>query len=165
MYQLYILVAICPLKFKRDPGMTERRAKHLRELGVELTALLVASRAVTAASAERFHPQLQPAAYQIAMTLSVRGSAKGSQLAELLDMDKSAVSRLLKSLCDLGLVQSGIDVDDRRSMIYRLTEEGRTRVEASIADKADAFYSRIKEWSDSELSQFAGLLRKFNLNG
>jgi DNA-binding MarR family transcriptional regulator len=142
--------------------MDKARVEHLKELGLELNALLAASRAITTASAERFHPKLQPAAYQIAMILSARGSAKGSQLSELLDMDKSAVSRLLKSLCDLGLTESATDPNDRRSTIYRLTVDGISRVEASIELKAGAFYSRTDGWSDSELTQFKGLLRKFN---
>lgn len=142
--------------------MEKARAEHLRELGLELNALLAASRAHTAASAERFHPKLQPAAYQIATILSARGSATGRQLSEQLDMDKSAVSRLLKSLCDLGLTESVTDPDDRRSTIYRLTQEGRLRLEASIEVKAGAFHSRTDGWSESELIQFTGLLRKFN---
>ncbi|MGF9567697.1 winged helix DNA-binding protein [Neorhizobium sp. BT27B] len=142
--------------------MEKERSEHLRKLGLELNALLAASRALTAASAERFHPKLQPAAYQIATILSARGSATGRQLSEQLDMDKSAVSRLLKSLCDLELTESASDPDDRRSAIYRLTQEGRLRLEASIEVKAGAFHSRTDGWSEAELIQFTGLLRKFN---
>lgn len=142
--------------------MEKQRIEHIKALGRELNALLAASRAITSASAERFHQQIQPAAYQIAMILSARGSAKGSRLSELLDMDKSALSRLLKSLCDLGLTEPATDPGDRRSTIYRLTQEGQTRIEASIEVKAGAFYSRTDGWSDAELSQFTQLLRKFN---
>ncbi|OCJ62958.1 hypothetical protein A6U97_15860 [Agrobacterium tumefaciens] len=142
--------------------MEKTRVEHLRELGLQLNALLAASRAVTAASAARFHPKLQPAAFQIATILSARGSATGRQLSEQLDMDKSAVSRLLKSLCDLGLTESATDPDDRRSAIYRLTQEGRLRLEASTEVKVGAFQSRTDGWSEAELIQFTGLLRKFN---
>ncbi|MFK4771665.1 MarR family winged helix-turn-helix transcriptional regulator [Rhizobium sp. ZW T2_16] len=142
--------------------MKKTRIEHLRELGLELNALLAASRAITAASAERFHPKLQPAAFQIATILSARGSATGRQLSEQLYMDKSAVSRLLKSLCDLGLTESVTDPDDRRSTIYRLTQEGRSRLEASITVKVGAFHARTDGWSEAELIQFTGLLRKFN---
>ncbi|WP_129567353.1 MarR family winged helix-turn-helix transcriptional regulator [Agrobacterium sp. CFBP2214] len=142
--------------------MEKQRTRHLKELGHELNALLAASRAITSASAERFHPQIQPAAYQIAMVLSMLGAARGSQLSQLLETDKSAISRLLKSLCDLGLAEPVTDPDDRRSTIYRLTQEGQSRVEASIEVKIGAFYSRTEGWSDAELSQLTELLRKFN---
>ncbi|WP_332302800.1 MarR family winged helix-turn-helix transcriptional regulator [Rhizobium sp. GR12] len=142
--------------------MEKARVEHLKGLGVELNALFAASRAITAASAELFHPKLQPAAYQIATILSARGSATGREVSEQLDMDKSAVSRLLKSLCDLGLTESATDPNDRRSAIYQLTKEGRLRLEASIEVKAGAFYSRTDGWSDAELVQFKELLRKFN---
>ena len=137
-------------------------AKLLADLGGELSALLVASRAVTAASAARFHPSLQQAAYQLAVAISAKGSAKAGQLAELLDMDKSAVSRLAKSLCERGLAQSSADPDDKRSTIYSLTDEGLEKLRASNGIKSDAFYERLDGWSDADLVQFTSLLRKFN---
>jgi len=69
---------------------------------------------------------------------------------------------LLKSLCDLGLAEPVTDPGDLRSTIYRLTKEGRSRIEASIEVKTGAFYSRTEGWSDADLNQFTELLRKFN---
>ncbi|WP_164901689.1 MarR family winged helix-turn-helix transcriptional regulator [Neorhizobium lilium] len=134
----------------------------MADLGGEISALLVASRALSAASAARFHPSVQPAAYQLAVAISAKGSAKAGQLAELLDMDKSAISRLAKSLCEYGLAQSSPDPVDKRSTIYSLTNEGRERLKASNTAKAGAFFGRLEGWSEDELAQFISLLRKFN---
>jgi DNA-binding MarR family transcriptional regulator len=142
--------------------MRKDHKELLTELGAELSALLVASRAVMTASAKRFHPTLQPAAYQLAIALSVHGSLKSGQLAELLDMDKSAISRLAKSLCENGLAQQRIDPEDGRGIVYDLTDEGWSRIQASRAVKSDAFFSRMETWTDTELLQFITLLRKFN---
>lgn len=142
--------------------MKKNRSALLLALGGELNTLLAASRALTATSAERFDPFLQPAAYQLAITLSAHGPAKAGQLAQWLDMDKSAISRLAKALCGNGLAQSAVDPDDGRGTLYNLTDEGRRRVEASMVIKSDAFYSRLEEWRDEELAQFIELLWKFN---
>jgi DNA-binding MarR family transcriptional regulator len=130
-------------------------------LGAELNALLVAFRTVTATSAARFQPDLQPAAFQIAMTLS-RGPAKAGRLAKQLGMDKSAVSRLAKSLCDSGLATASADPNDGRGIVYSLTDDGIERLHAANAIKSDVYFSRIEGWSDGELARFTNLLRKFN---
>lgn len=144
--------------------MAKKRAELATELGRELNTLLVASRAVMAASAEQFHPDIQPAAYQLAVMLSGQGPTKAGRLVELLGMDKSAVSRLTKSLCDNGLADTSVDSGDRRAIVYSLTEDGEKRVQAANSIKSDAFYSRLKRWSDTELLQLINLLRKFNRN-
>jgi DNA-binding MarR family transcriptional regulator len=142
--------------------MRKKYAELVTKLGGELNTLLVASRAVMASSAARFHPSLPPAAYQIAVTLSGYGSARASGLADTLGMDKSAVSRLAKSLGDKGLVEALVDPDDGRGVIYSLTDEGRHRIQVASSVKSDAFFSRVEGWSDAELVRFIALLKKFN---
>jgi DNA-binding MarR family transcriptional regulator len=77
-------------------------------------------------------------------------------------MDKSAISRLAKSLCDKGLAHSSADPDDGRAIVYSLTELGRSGIAGANSVKSEAFFSRVEEWSDAELTSFIGLLRKFN---
>lgn len=141
--------------------MDRNNSELMVALGAELNALMVAFRSVMATSAARFHPDLQPAAFQIAMTLSSRG-AKAGRLAEQLGMDKSAVSRLVKSLCDKGLAVASADPDDGRGIVYSLTKEGFARLGAANDIKSHAYFSRIEGWSDGELAEFTALLRKFN---
>jgi DNA-binding MarR family transcriptional regulator len=144
--------------------MSKTHTELAAELGSELNALLVASRTVMAASAARFHPDLQPAAYQLAAVLAGQGSTKAGRLAERLGMDKSAVSRLAKSLCDKGLAHASTDPDDGRAIVYSLTDAGRNGIQAANAVKSDAFFSRVDGWSDAELTLFIGFLGKFNRN-
>jgi DNA-binding MarR family transcriptional regulator len=134
----------------------------LAELGSELNTLLAASRAVVAKSAARFHSRLQPAAYQVALILMSSGPLSGGRIAEQLGMDKSAVSRLAKSLADNALIEASPDPEDGRSTVYRLTNEGCERIRAGSQIKADAFFSRVENWSETDLAQFVHLLRRFN---
>lgn len=142
--------------------MGRRHAALVGELGDELSALLAASRAVMAASAARFHPDLQPAAYQLAAALARHGPSKAGRLAELLGMDKSAVSRLAKSLSEHRLVKAMADPDDGRGTVYRLTDAGDRRLQAADAIKAEMFLARLAHWDDAELAQLVALLGKFN---
>jgi DNA-binding MarR family transcriptional regulator len=142
--------------------MTIGREDLTRELGAELSILLAAGRSVLSTSTTLFHPDIQPAAYQLAATLYGHGPAKAGRLAELLGMDKSAVSRLAKSLCDNGLAQASADPEDGRAILYSLTDGGHERMRAASAAKSNAFFSRLAGWSDTELAQFSKLLRKFN---
>jgi DNA-binding MarR family transcriptional regulator len=141
--------------------MSKTRTELTTELGSELNGLLVASRTVMAASAARFHPDLQPAAYQLAAMLAGQGPTKAGRLAERLGMDKSAVSRLAKSLCEKGLAQASTDPDDGRAIVYALTDAGRDGIQAANAVKSHSFFSRVEGWSDAELTLFIDLLRKF----
>lgn len=132
-------------------------------LGGELNTLLVAFRAVMARAATRFHPDLQPAAFQLAVALSGRGgAAKAGRLADQLGMDKSAVSRLAKALCDKGLASAHADPDDGRGIVYALTAEGIARVQAANAIKSTAYASRLEGWSGDDVARFTALLAKFN---
>ncbi|MCC5083034.1 MarR family winged helix-turn-helix transcriptional regulator [Xanthomonas campestris] len=138
-----------------------KREKLVRQIGEELNVLLATSRAVMAASSAAFDPDMQPAAYRVAVVISLQGSASASQLVQRLEMDKSAISRLTKSLCDRGLVTSSADPLDGRGTLYALTPEGAARVASAAAVKATAFYSRLEGWREEELALFSGLLRKF----
>ncbi|QNH22123.1 MarR family protein [Xanthomonas sp. GW] len=142
--------------------MGRRHVALVGELGSELSALLAASRAVMAAAATRFHPDLQPAAYQVAAALARHGPTKAGRLAEMLGMDKSAVSRLAKSLSARRLVEAVVDPDDGRGTVYRLTDAGDRRLQAADTVKSEAFLARVEHWSDVELAQLVGLLEKFN---
>ncbi|WP_034160992.1 MarR family winged helix-turn-helix transcriptional regulator [Sphingomonas sp. ERG5] len=142
--------------------MDPNRSDVIAALGGELNALLAAFRAIMAGSAAQFHADLQPAAYQIAVTLAARGASKAGTLAEKLGMDKSAVSRLAKSLCGAGLAAASPDPEDGRGVLYSLTDEGADRVRVANLVKSDAYFARIEGWSDEELSQFVISLRKFN---
>lgn len=142
--------------------MDHHRSDITKELGSELNALLVTFRATMNSSAAQFHADLQPAAYQIAVMLAARGASKAGALSETLGMDKSAVSRLAKSLCGLGLAAASPDPEDGRGVLYRLTDQGADRVRLARHVKSEAYFARIEGWSDRELAQFVALLRKFN---
>ena len=131
-------------------------------LGEQLSALISASRALTAEAASRFHPELQPAAYYVASWLAAYGPANAGAVADGVAMDKSAVSRLTRGLIDFGFVERRPDPEDGRGTVLGLTRLGRARVGASTEKKGALFFDRIEGWSDDDLAAFLALLRRFN---
>ncbi|GAA3317586.1 MarR family winged helix-turn-helix transcriptional regulator [Arthrobacter ramosus] len=131
-------------------------------LGVELNALLSASRALTERSAAAFHPALQPAAFHLARWLYAYGPAKPSTLAEAVAMDRSSTSSLIGRMKDLKLLESTPDPDDKRAVIIALTPAGEAQVRKALDVRGTTFFERTAHWSTDDLHTFTALLHAFN---
>ena len=81
----------------------------LVEFQGHLNLLFARARTQWKESAAQIDPQLQPAGYKLLMFIARVGTASAHQLAETFDMDKSVVSRQVRMLEDLGLLQSRAD--------------------------------------------------------
>ena len=143
-----------------EPSDAARREAELA-LGVELNALLSASRALTERTAAVFHPGLQPAAFHLARWLFAYGPANPSALAEAVAMDRSSTSSLIGRMKALGLVESTPDLADRRAVKVSLTTAGRSAVEEALDLRGAAFRERLDGWPLADLERFTALLRAF----
>ena len=144
-----------------DPFSSRRRQLELA-LGVELNALLSASRALDVRTAAAFHPDLQPAAFHLARWLYAYGPAKPSTLAEAVGMDRSSTSSLIGKMKRVGLVASTPDVADKRGVIVSLTQIGEARVIEALGVRSSAFFKRTHDWPLEDLQRFTTLLKEFN---
>lgn len=131
-------------------------------LGLEINALLGASRALTERSAAAFHEDLRPAAFHIARWLYAYGPAKPSAVAEAVAMDRSSTSALLKRMTSLGLTQSSRTLEDGRAVLVSLTPSGRAQVERALALRQDELERRVEGWSAADLDALVSLLHRFN---
>jgi DNA-binding MarR family transcriptional regulator len=143
------------------PAGSGRREFELA-LGVELNALLSASRALDVRTAAAFHPDLQPAAFHLARWLYAYGPAKPSTLAEAVGMDRSSTSRLIGRLKRLALVDSSPDPADKRGVVVSLTRTGNARVAEALGVRGSAFFNRTRDWPLEDLQRLTTLLREFN---
>ena len=139
----------------------ERREAGLA-LGVEINALLSASRALTERTAAAFHPDLQPAAFHLARWLYAYGPANPSTLAAAVAMDRSSTSSLIGRMKALGLVQSAPDPADRRAVKISLTTAGTERVVEALDLRGTSFFARTKDWAVEDIRLFTALLNAFN---
>jgi DNA-binding MarR family transcriptional regulator len=72
----------------------------------------------------------------------LRGQTSITELASLLELDKSTLSRTVDGMCRAGLLNRDPDPTSRRQQVISLTEKGREKA-ASINRLCDASYTRL----------------------
>jgi len=75
-----------------------------------------------------------------------------NELAELLGLDKSTMSRTINNLVDSGLAQRELHPDDRRYISIKLTDEGQ-EIYKNIETSQDEYYNIIFSSSNNSIAQ------------
>ncbi|MDX6218938.1 MAG: hypothetical protein QOJ48_619 [Frankiales bacterium] len=92
--------------------------------------------------------------------LQAHGPLRLADLAGLLDVDPSNLSRTVTALVDAGLVARSEDGGDRRARVLSLTAPGRKVGARLRAEWAAALGARLSGWSDKELAGAAAVLSR-----
>jgi DNA-binding MarR family transcriptional regulator len=79
--------------------------------------------------AHEIHPDLDAAGYVALVQIRSRAPIRAAQLVELLAIDKGAISRQVRLLLDLNLIDRVADPNDSRASLLIPTEEGMRRVD------------------------------------
>jgi DNA-binding MarR family transcriptional regulator len=143
-------------------GPRDPRTALVGEVGAQLSRFLAAARAHTTEAANRFHPDLPPAAFHVARWLLAFGPSRTGDIADGVAMDRSAASRLIDALRAARLVRVDIDPSDRRANSVRLTPAGHRHVARALQWKTGVFHDRLATWNERDLENLARLLAKFN---
>jgi DNA-binding MarR family transcriptional regulator len=128
----------------------------------ELIRLTRNTRATTRRSAIALDARLEPAGYLIRATIVTKGSVRARELATAHGMDKATVSRQVRSLHELGLIERTTDPDDARAQLLRPSPEGRDRYIAVRDANVTRTRTSLENWSEQELLAFATLLGRYN---
>ena len=112
--------------------------------------------------AEEVHAELRGVGMMILQTIIRRGSITATEISQLMDMDKSVISRQVAQLRELGLIEATPDEADRRVMRLSATTESAAITEALRSKTADAYHERFTDWSEEDLETLHQLLRRFN---
>jgi len=104
------------------------------------------------------HPDLQPLGYQVLTSIASGKATSAGAIIEPLQTDKSAVSRQVRQLEELGLVESIPDPDDRRARRLVATDLARERIAIARARYEGRIGERLREWSAADLDHFVSLL-------
>ncbi len=129
---------------------------------MELATLFASARDMRRRAAASIDPCLQPAAYGLLRLLLTHGSMRASVMAELLGVDRSAVSRLLQSLEGLGLTERHPDEVDGRAHLVGLSPLGEQRMRALRTEQQAILREAFRDWTPEDIDRFAGLLGQFN---
>ncbi len=98
--------------------------------------------------------------WKILATLNRHPNISAANAGEKTAMDKVAVSRAIKGLCDKGLVHKIFSKEDRRRSVLNMTEEGEaiySRIEPLVTEYENSLLAIL---NSQELSQLDHLLDK-----
>ena len=125
----------------------------------ELNMLFSRIRTVWKESAQQVHPDLQPAGYKLLSAITRLGTTNAHVLAETFEMDKSVVSRQIRMLEDLGLVETRIDERDGRVRVLVATPKAFELVQSVRDRNQQRLRDVLVGRPEAELRSFAALLR------
>jgi DNA-binding MarR family transcriptional regulator len=128
----------------------------------ELGVLLRRARALSGGMMREVHPDLDPAAYGLLVGLRECAPARPSDLADYFRVGKATMSRQLKVLEELGLIERQPDPGDRRAHLFDLTAEGRCRMDAVSAARQETFHELLAAWPEEDVRVLATMLARFN---
>lgn len=89
------------------------------------------------------------------------GGVRPSQVADRLEVHRSAVTHQLRTLTRAGYIAAAPDPADRRASILTLTDAGRETVDRLTRQGEARFASFVADWTDEEVTELARLLEKF----
>jgi DNA-binding MarR family transcriptional regulator len=105
--------------------------------------------------------RLDPSSFQLIRRLDGSDPIRASDLAGLMCLDLSTISRHLASLEARGLVERQPDPLDGRASLLTLSERGRSVSSRVCAARRELFAEFLSEWPEREIERLAGLLTRF----
>ena len=136
----------------------EARTEAVRALEAEFGELINRFRRIILENANRVSPGMLPGAYKVFTTIVRREQVTLSALAEQLMADKGQISRTVRELEQLGLVQRTRDPDDGRSSLLSPTPEGLERLAAARAPQESTLVDAVEDWPVDDIRNLTRLL-------
>ena len=143
---------------EHDSDTPEARAAAVRALEAEFGELITHFRRLILENANRVSPGMLPGAYKTLTTIARCEQVTASTLAERMLMDKGQVSRAVRELEDLGLVERSPDPSDGRSSLLRLTELGTERLAEARLPQEGMLLRTLQDWSTDDIGNLSRLL-------
>ena len=138
---------------------SEARAEAVRALEGEFSELITRFRKVIAENAHRVSPGMLPGAYKVFTSIVRCEPVTQAALAEQLAVDKGQLSRTVRELEELGLVERAPDPADGRSSLLSPTPEGLARLVAARAPQQGTLQASLEEWDLDDIHSLTRLLR------
>lgn len=143
----------------QDTGAESSSPIH--EVEEQMSILAGKIRASIRSAAAAVDPSLQPFGLKMLRILERHGPVHAGAAAEMLSVDRTAISRQSRQLEDLGLVVTRADTEDRRARFIELTDLGRERLRNAGPIGFNSLQRVLGEWSDDDLREFAGYLARW----
>jgi DNA-binding MarR family transcriptional regulator len=134
------------------------RTEAVRALEAEFGELINRFRRIISENANRVSPGMLPGAYKVFTTIVRRESITLSALAESLMADKGQISRTVRELEQLGLIERTPDPDDGRSSLLSPTPDGLERLAAARAPQESTLVDALEDWPLDDIHNLTRLL-------
>jgi DNA-binding MarR family transcriptional regulator len=143
--------------------MTANSAILTRDQAIQVTLREFTAIARRARSqAEKLHPELSLVSYSMLDLIIERGGCRGADLAAYFTLDKSTVSRQVRTLERLGLVVRQTDPEDQRGQILRPSPAGRRAAREANEQARLVLAERFTGWDDDDIAHLAAYLERYN---
>lgn len=108
------------------------------------------------------HPddEIEPSIMPVLHALKCQDSIRLSDLAARLHLDASTISRHIRQLEDIGLVERSGDPDDRRATQVAITDHGRRLLTASMNRRLEELREVLANWTDRDRGTLQRLVTK-----
>ncbi|MFE7846624.1 MarR family winged helix-turn-helix transcriptional regulator [Microbacterium sp. NPDC057407] len=136
----------------------EARTEAVRALEAEFGELINRFRRVMSENANRVSPGMLPGAYKVFTTIVRRESVTLSALAESLMADKGQISRTVRELEQLGLIERTPDPADGRSSLLSPTPAGLERLAEARAPQERTLVDALEDWPIDDIRNLSRLL-------
>jgi DNA-binding MarR family transcriptional regulator len=104
--------------------------------------------------------ELEFSSIALLKALAHQGALRLTDLAGVLDLDASTVSRHVRTLEERGLVARTTDPDDGRASLLAVTDEGRERLHAGGARRRALVAEMLQDWSPEDRETLRRLLTR-----
>lgn len=141
-----------------DTTTREARTDAVRALEAEFSELITQFRRIITENANRVSPGMLPGAYKVFTTIARRESVTQAALAEHLLVDKGQLSRTVRELETLGLIERTPDPADGRSSLLSPTALGLERLAQARLPQENALFTALETWELDDIQSLTRLL-------
>jgi DNA-binding MarR family transcriptional regulator len=138
------------------------RVDQVAELEAAIADTWAWARRAARAGAHALDPRLDVTGYPLVSAIGWRGAMRPSEIAAVLQLDKSTVSRQIDAAAKLGLVERVPDPDDARAVTVRLTDAAQERMDELKDARAERWRAALAEWAPGDITELTRLLRQLN---
>ena len=131
----------------------------LGDLQTHLSLIFARTRTLWKESAARIDPDLQVGGYKLLTFIDRAGAANAHELAERFEMDKSVISRQVRMLEDLRLIESHPDVRDGRQRVLTATPSAHAVLADLRRDHAERLRTVVAELTPEEIHAASKVFR------
>ncbi len=131
-------------------------------LGRELIRLRKATEAMRNRVARSVGSGMEPGAMSAMFATIHHGPSRSSDLAKVLGLDPSTMSRHVTSLIRAGYVHRIPDQIDGRAQLIAATDEGRAAFGRLVARRNAELHRMLASWTEADVAAFSSQLQRFN---